>query len=170
MSLMLWDPLWIIQWCSLSRYQTLWTGSDSSTRKPNIVRDHPPSSHQYQSPDFILVYYSLYTEEGVIEPKISFKTYSDGSPSIARINRNLIPPQYDRDAVIRCIAYVEGFSPCIWHQLFASVVSKSPIDALNIWDMQPGCPGSLPERPLVFVKSAYLTKRGILRNCPTECS
>jgi len=104
------------------------------------------------------IYYSLYTEDGVIEPKQAFKTYADGSPSIARIDKNLLPPRHDLDAVIGCIAYVEGFSPCVWHQLFASIVSGSPIDDLNVWDMQRGCPGSLPERPLVFVKSAEMKR------------
>jgi len=110
------------------------------------------------------IYYSLYTEDGVIEPKQAFKTYADGSPSIARIDKNLLPPRHDLDALIRCIAYVEEFSPCVWHQLFASVVSGSPIDDLNVWDMQRGCPGSLPERPLVFVAAEMKRRLAINGN------
>ena len=86
----------------------------------------------------------------------AFKTYTDGSPSIARIDKNLLPPPHDLDAVIRCIVYVEGFSPNVWHQIFSSIASESPIEDLNVWDMRHGCPGSLPEKPLIFVKSAQM--------------
>ena len=140
------------------------------THNPNIVRDHPSSSRQQKSPDFIAVYYFLYTEDGAIEPKQAFKTYDNGSPSIARIDKNLLPPRHGLDAVIRCIAYVEGFSPCVWHQLFASIDSELPIDDLNVWDMQRGSPGFQPEKPLVFVKSADMKWLLTKRYNSTDCS
>ncbi|KIM88097.1 hypothetical protein PILCRDRAFT_814001 [Piloderma croceum F 1598] len=111
----------------------------------------------YPQPQYI--YYCLYTEYDIIEPKQAFKTYADGSPSIARIDINLIPPLHNLDAVIRCISYVEEWLPCVWHQLFTSIVSASPIDDLDVWGMQRGCPGSLLERPLICVKSAGMVRQ-----------
>jgi len=107
-------------------------------------------------PNAQYIYYCLYTEDGVIEPKKAFKTSTNNTPSIARINKNLIPPVHNLDAVIRCISYVEGFSPCVWHQIFTDLLSELPINDMDVWGMQNGCPGSLPERPLVFVKSAEM--------------
>jgi hypothetical protein len=87
--------------------------------------------------------YLIYRNQ-IISPrtKHAFRTYADGSLSIAHIDKNMVPPRHNLDAVIRCISYVEGFSPCIWHQRFPSIVSKSPIADLDVWGMQHGCPGS----------------------------
>lgn len=117
----------------------------------------------------VAVYYCLYSENGLIEPKDPFKTYAGSAPSVARIEKSLIPPPHDLDAVIRCISFVERFETCVWHQLYLDTVSESPRDDLDVWDMRHGCSGSLPERPLVFVQSAGMKRRISCNSCHTYC-
>ena len=100
------------------------------------------------------VYYSLYTEDGDITPKHPINCSSDDSPSVARIDKTLVPPPHSPDSIIRFISYVEGFSYCAWHRLFTSVTSKSPINYMDAWVPERGGPGSTPDTPLIFVKFA----------------
>ena len=100
------------------------------------------------------VYYSLYTEDGDITPEHPINCNGDDSPSVARIDKTLVPPPHSPDSIIRCISYIEGFSYCAWHRLFTSVTSKSPINYMDAWVPERGGPGSTPDTPLIFVKFA----------------
>ena len=98
------------------------------------------------------VYYSLYTEDGEIKPKHPINRSGDDSPSVACIDKYLLPPPHSPESIIRSISYVEGFSYCVWHRLFVGVTSESPINYREIWIPESGGPGTTPDIPLIFVK------------------
>ena len=98
------------------------------------------------------VYYSLYTEDGDITPKHPINCGGDDSPSVARIDKTLVPPPHSPECIIRSISYVEGFLYCVWHRLFTGITSESPINYREVWIPESGGPGSTPDIPLIFVK------------------
>jgi len=98
------------------------------------------------------IYYSLYTEDGDITPKHPINCGGDDSPSVARIDKTLIPPPHSPECIMRSISYVEGFSYCAWHRLFTGITSESPINYREVWIPESGGPGSTPDKPLIFVK------------------
>jgi len=104
------------------------------------------------------IYYSLYTEDGDITPKHQIGDYS---PSVARIDKTLVPPPHSPDSIIRCISYVEGFPYCVWHRLFIDITSESPINYREAWIPESGGPGSTPDKPLIFVK--FATEKKFIR-------
>ena len=110
------------------------------------------------------VYYSLYTEDGEITPKHPINCGGDDSPSVARIDKSLIPPPHSPESIIRSISYVEGFSYCVWHRLFTGVTSESPINYREVWIPESGGPGTTPNIPLIFVK--FDTTRHTVRPKP----
>ena len=110
------------------------------------------------------VYYSLYTEDGDITPKHPINRSGDDSPSVACIDKSLIPPPHSPESIIRSISYVEGFSYCVWHRLFVGVTSESPINYREVWIPESGGPGTTPDIPLIFVK--FDTTRHTVRPRP----
>jgi len=105
------------------------------------------------------LYYRLYTEDGEAEAKNPINPEGDDCTSLARINYNLVPPPHTLNSTIRCISHVEGFLYCGWHQLFLDSTSESAMTDRDVLTLESGSPGSLPERPHMFVRSAGMTRR-----------
>jgi hypothetical protein len=111
------------------------------------------------------VYYSPYTEEGEIRARHPVNPDAEDSPSVARIDNNLVPPPHTIDSTIRYISFVEGLTYSPWHRLFSDIASESPINDESLL-MLNGGPGSKLERPLIFVKASKMTRRiGTTRRC-----
>jgi len=110
------------------------------------------------SPDPQYIYYNLYTEDGEVQVKRPINPGAHNSPSVARIDNNLIPPPHTINSIIRCISYTEGFEYGFWHQLFVDIASESPINDNEFLILRSGGPGSTPERPLTFVRSSEMKK------------
>jgi hypothetical protein len=104
------------------------------------------------------VYYSLYTEDGPIRAKNPINPDVDDCPSIARIDNNLVPPPHTLKSIIRHISHVESFSYSFWHRVFVDIASDSHMDDGSILILRSGAPGSVPEQPLMFVRSDAMTK------------
>ncbi|KIM75860.1 hypothetical protein PILCRDRAFT_826886 [Piloderma croceum F 1598] len=119
------------------------------------------ANRQAMSPKPQYIYYSPYTEAGEIRAAYPVNPDAEDSPSIARIDNNLVPPPHTVDSVIRCISFVEGFPYSFWHRLFVDITHESPIGNISATrlTLTNGGPGSMPERPLTFVQAAELKER-----------
>lgn len=130
------------------------------TQSPNIVRDNPSSPQSCVYLHFLFtVYYKLYAEHGEIPAKHPIYPNTDQFRSLARIDVKLIPPPHTLYTLIRCISFFEDFPYDGWHQLFGDIASESPLKNENALVRRSGGPGSTPERPLAFVRSAEMAQR-----------
>ncbi|KIM83166.1 hypothetical protein PILCRDRAFT_7564 [Piloderma croceum F 1598] len=129
-------------------------------------RQRSSTKKQAMSPKPRYIYYSPYTESGGIRAAYPINPDAEDSPSIARIDDNLVPLPHTVDSIIRCISYVEGFPYSFWHRLFIDITNESPIcdTSKTRLTLTSGGPGSMPERPLTFVQAAELKQRKLINH------
>jgi len=144
------------------------------SRREHLVINELSATCRSPRPQYI--YYKLYAEDGEIPPKHPIYPRANDPPSPARIVNYFVPPPHTVNAIIRSISHAEGFSNNFWDQLFIDIASEKPMDDENVLILENGGPGATPERPLAFVRSGEMSKRGklirgaIFRNSQSGCS
>jgi len=110
------------------------------------------------------VYYTIYTEDGPIRAENPINLDVDDSPSVARIDNNLVPPSHTLNSAIRRISQAGSFLYNFWHRVFVDITSESPMEDKSVLILDSGGPGPIPERLLTFLRSAEMTKRLKVKN------
>jgi hypothetical protein len=96
------------------------------------------------------VYYRVYTEDGAIPTK--HPTYSDDM-YLGRIMAELVAPPHTATSIMRYISKIEEIDHSPKSKLFSDISSKSPMSDGIISILTSGCPGSMPENPMAFLRS-----------------
>ena len=119
-----------------------------------------PTSHLCEF--FLLVYYRIYAEDGVIPSKTPV---SPGDPFLARIEAESVPPPLTVKAVKGRIAKVENIKDCESTSLFLTPHSQSPInDNEKVTIFNGTGPGSRPQEPLAVVAKMSDSERSALES------
>jgi hypothetical protein len=100
---------------------------------------------------FLLVYYRVYTEDGLLLSKSAVRT---GDRSLGRILGMAVTPPHTVLSLKKCLCRVEGFKDGQTMELFDSCTAQSPMDdKRTISLLTESGPGSSQCKPLALVVS-----------------
>jgi hypothetical protein len=103
------------------------------------------------NPTFLVVYYRVYTENGLLLSKSDAVT---DDPSLGRILGMAVTPPHTVLSLMKCLRYVEGFAGTDLVELFDSCAAQLPMDDSDrstISLLTVSGPGSLEHEPLALV-------------------
>ena len=115
-------------------------------------------------PEFFLVFYRIYAEDGAIPSKAPV---IPGDPFLGRIKVRSVPPPHTAKTVKYSIATVENIKDSESISLFLTPYSQSPMDDANddiILNRTGTGPGSTPQEPLALVAKMSDSKRSALES------